>query len=409
MANPAPQVILLGPPGAGKGTQARRLAERLGLAHVSPGELLREAAGAQSAAGDRIRASMAAGELLPDELIDGVVRERLESLHRDQGFVLDGYPRTAGEAGALRAELARLVRLEPRPLVVWLEVPRPELVERLRRRRRDEQRPDDTEAAVARRLEIHDQQAQAVRDALEGWTDLLTIDGDQPAEAITEDLLSAVVGDGPIDVSVTIRPGMPIYTGNPGVGIELARSLDRGDSANVSRLEFGAHTGTHVDAPRHVMPDGAGAGELALEPFIGPCLVADATEVMGRIDVAAIDALVLPASVERVLLKTTNSALWERHEFTSDFVRLNADGAEALVKRGVRLVGIDYLSIGDAPAHVVLLGSRVGVLEGLDLRGVRPGNYFLTCLPVKIAGADGAPARALLWPDQLCNSGSTRS
>jgi arylformamidase len=201
-----------------------------------------------------------------------------------------------------------------------------------------------------------------------------------------------------IDVSVTIRPRMPIYEGNPGVSIDLALAIDRGDPANVSRLELGAHTGTHVDAPRHFLPDGAGADELPLDPFVGPCVVADATRASGPLDAALIDSLDLPLGTARVLLKTPNSRLWERESFTRDFVRLDASGANALIDRGVRTVGIDYLSIGDAGAHTALLGHGVGVIEGLDLRRVDPGNYFLACLPLKIAGCDGAPARALLWP-----------
>jgi arylformamidase len=201
-----------------------------------------------------------------------------------------------------------------------------------------------------------------------------------------------------IDVSVTIRPAMPTYPGDPGVAIELARSIDRGDPANVSRLDLGAHTGTHVDAPRHFLPDGAGAEELPLETFAGPCVVVDATAAVGQLDAALVDSLELPPGSERVLLKTTNSRLWERDSFSPEFVRLNGSGAEALIGRGVRLVGIDYLSIGDAEAHVALLGRGVGVLEGLDLRAVEPGPYFLVSLPLKIAGSDGAPARTVLWP-----------
>ena len=195
---------------------------------------------------------------------------------------------------------------------------------------------------------------------------------------------------GMIDISVTIRAAMPTYPGDPGVAIELAKSMDRGDPANVSRLDLGAHTGTHVDAPRHFLPGGAGADELALELFVGPCVVADA----GRLD-APVD---LPPGTERVLLKTPNSALWDRDEFAPEFVRLDGGGARALVERGVRCVGIDYLSVGDPEAHRALLGAGVGVIEGLDLRAVEPGAYFLACLPLKIAGCDGAPARALLWP-----------
>jgi arylformamidase len=211
----------------------------------------------------------------------------------------------------------------------------------------------------------------------------------------------------PLDVSVTIRPSMPIYAGDPGVAIELAKAIERGDPANVSRLELGAHTGTHVDAPRHFLPDGAGASELALEPFIGPCVVVDARTGSGRLDRPVIDALELPLGAPRVLLKTPNSALWDHDEFIPKFVRLSADGADALVERGVQTVGIDYLSVGDPGAHVQLLSRGVGVIEGLDLRGVDPGEYFLTCLPLKIAGSDGAPARALLWPRHLTPGPST--
>jgi arylformamidase len=191
---------------------------------------------------------------------------------------------------------------------------------------------------------------------------------------------------------------MPVYEGNPGVSIELAQSLDSGDPANVSRLELGAHTGTHVDAPRHFIPDGGGADELALDRFVGPCVVADAAGAVRAIDADTIGSLDLPGGTERVLLKTANSSLWELDFFSRDFVRLDASGANALIERGVRTVGIDYLSIGDAEAHVALLVRGVGVLEGLDLRGVEPGAYFLACLPLRIAGCDGAPARAVLWP-----------
>jgi arylformamidase len=203
---------------------------------------------------------------------------------------------------------------------------------------------------------------------------------------------------GPIDVSVTVRPGMPVYAGDPGVSFELARSIERGDPANVTRLDLGVHTGTHVDAPRHFFAGGPGADELPLDPFVGPCVVVDATAATGRMDAALVRSLDLPARGGRVLLKTPNSQLWERDAFAPDFVRLDGGGAHALVERGARLVGLDYLSIGDRDAHLALLGRGVGVVEGLDLRGVDPGGYLLVCLPLKLAGCDGAPARALLYP-----------
>ncbi len=180
---------MLGPPGAGKGTQAVRLAECLGLVHISPGEILRREIPADSVTGQRISAIMAAGELAPDELIDDVVRDRLEALSPEQGFVLDGYPRTAAEAYSLRELLARRGRLEPRPVTVWLEVPREELVRRLRRRRELEGRADDADEALARRLSVHDAHAGAVRDALDSWTDVVVIDGRPAVDAVTEEIL----------------------------------------------------------------------------------------------------------------------------------------------------------------------------------------------------------------------------
>jgi adenylate kinase len=186
---PPPQVIVLGPPGTGKGTQAAALAEQLGLVHISPGKILRDEATDDSPSGRRIRAIMATGGLVPDELIDRVVRERLAALSPEQGFVLDGYPRTAAEADGLRRSLAQLGRLEPRPLVIWLETPRDELIRRLRHRRVLEGRADDAEDAIARRLATHDAHAHAVREALDGWADVIVIDGNRPADAVTEEIL----------------------------------------------------------------------------------------------------------------------------------------------------------------------------------------------------------------------------
>jgi arylformamidase len=209
--------------------------------------------------------------------------------------------------------------------------------------------------------------------------------------------MDAIPEGPPIDVTVPIRPGMPVYPGDPGVDISLARSIDRGDAANISRLDMGAHTGTHVDAPCHFISGARGASELSVERFLGRCLVVDATAATGPIDADVIRGLELPLGTERVLLRTRNSPLWERDEFATEFLRLDGSGAAAVIDGGVRVLGIDYLSIGDRAAHIALLERDVGVIEGLDLRAVEPGAYFLACLPLKIAGADGAPARALLW------------
>lgn len=197
------------------------------------------------------------------------------------------------------------------------------------------------------------------------------------------------------DISVSIRPDMHVYAGNPGVQLELHESIAEGAIANVSKLELGVHSGTHVDAPSHFIDGAAGTESLPLAALVGPAAVVDATGIDGDIDEDALASLDLPAA-DRLLLKTTNSALWEEPSFTHDFIRLNGSGARYLIERGVRLIGIDYLSIGDEDAHRELLGAGVVPLEGLDLRGVDPGAYQLVCLPLKLEGSDGAPARAIL-------------
>jgi arylformamidase len=195
-----------------------------------------------------------------------------------------------------------------------------------------------------------------------------------------------------IDVSVPVRPGMAVYPGDPQVTLERVASLAGGDIANISRLALGVHTGTHVDAPVHFI-DGAPAVEaLPLDVLLGPARVVDLTSA-DRLDAAAFDGVDLP---ERVLLKTRNSELWKLDSFAEDFLSLTADAARVLVDAGVRLVGIDYLSIGDEAAHGVLLAADVVPIEGLDLRGVEPGEYELVCAPLKLVGSDGAPARVLL-------------
>jgi arylformamidase len=201
-----------------------------------------------------------------------------------------------------------------------------------------------------------------------------------------------------IDITVPIRDGMVHYDRNPEIHLERALSIQAGDTANVSRLDFGVHTGTHVDAPVHFLEGGAGAEALPLEPLIGPAHVVDATSVELALDEAALDDLDLPVGAERLLFKTRNSKLWETDVFTRDFVRLTGDGAAYLLERSVRLLGLDYLSIGDQEAHRLLLGAGVVAVEGLDLRLVEPGPYVLLCLPLKIVGSDGAPARAILLP-----------
>jgi arylformamidase len=198
------------------------------------------------------------------------------------------------------------------------------------------------------------------------------------------------------DVSVPIRPGMIVYAGNPGVELERVDSITEGAHANVSRLELGTHTGTHVDAPLHFLEGAPGSEAIELEPLLGPAVVVDATSVEGDLDERGLASLDIPAGAERVLLKTTNGRLWAGNEFSRDFIRLTGSGARYVIENGTRLVGIDFLSIGDEEAHRELLGAGVVPLEGLDLRAVEPGEYELLCLPLRLEGSDGAPARVVL-------------
>jgi arylformamidase len=199
-----------------------------------------------------------------------------------------------------------------------------------------------------------------------------------------------------LDVSIPIRTRMPIYPANAGVALRRIDAIADGAVANVSAVDLGAHTGTHVDAPNHFLDGAGGVETVALEPLIGPAVVVDATAVDKTLDAAAVAAAGVPAGAERVLFRTRNSQLWEQEEFNEDFVSFDASGARALLDAGVRLVGIDYLSIGDPGAHRALLGADVAVVEGLDLRAVEPGPYQLVCLPLKLVGSDGGPARAVL-------------
>jgi len=191
-----------------------------------------------------------------------------------------------------------------------------------------------------------------------------------------------------IDVSVPVRPGMITYPGDPEVRLERVSSIGDGDVVNLSRLDLGVHSGTHVDAPLHFVDGGPSVERLPLDVLVGPCVVVD-----------GLDPAAVPPGAERVLFKTPKGRLWERAEFSEDFVALDAEAARALVAGGVRLVGIDYLSIGDEDAHRVLLGAGVVAVEGLDLRAVEPGEYRLVCAPLKLEGAEGAPARVLLLRD----------
>jgi arylformamidase len=202
------------------------------------------------------------------------------------------------------------------------------------------------------------------------------------------------------DISVPVRAGGLVYPGNPEISIELRQAIARGAGANVSQVSFGSHTGTHVDAARHFIDDGQPVDEISLEKLIGPAIVIafdDSLESVGARDLEAHDL----GRHKRVLMRTRNSSFITGSEFHQDYTFLAPDGAELLVSRGVELVGIDYLSIeqfhsGHHRTHKTLLQNGVVIVEGLNLADITPGEYDFVCLPLRLEGLDGAPARALL-------------
>jgi arylformamidase len=203
-----------------------------------------------------------------------------------------------------------------------------------------------------------------------------------------------------IDVSVPIRTGMVSWPGDPPPRISHALDMERGDPCTVSLLEMGAHTGTHMDAPAHFVRGGIGIDKMPLDAAIGSARVIPIRDSKS----IKTDELVRHSirRGDRVLFKTHNSDhCWDTDGFVEDFVYLSATAAQYLVERQVRLVGVDYLSVGGFHAdgvetHQALLKAGIWIIEGLNLRRVRPGRVQLICLPLKIAGGDGAPARALV-------------
>lgn len=205
-----------------------------------------------------------------------------------------------------------------------------------------------------------------------------------------------------IDISVPIRTGMPHWPDNPPIVVERIMDIDHGDGANVSKLSLGVHTGTHVDAPLHFTPGAIGIDALPLDALVG---IARVIEIHGdAVAVGELEAANIGRG-ERILLKTRNSpAAWQRSDFVENAVALTAESASWLANRGVMTLGIDYLSVGSyaadngEPVHRALIDAGIIIIEGLDLTAVPAGPCDLVCLPLKIADADGAPARAIVRP-----------
>jgi arylformamidase len=201
-----------------------------------------------------------------------------------------------------------------------------------------------------------------------------------------------------IDVTIPLDANLPTYPGNVPFALEATKRIADGGSSNVSSMRVSLHSGTHVDAPRHFFDTAAGVDGLPLEMLLGRTRV---IEVTTRRGIGPDDLSSIAAEDVRVLLKTHNSRLWGSPEFQPQYTGITQAGARHLVDHGVKVLGIDYLSVEEfkapgAPAHRVLLGGGTIVIEGLNLRDVEPGVYEMFCLPLRIVGADGAPARVVL-------------
>ncbi|MEM0129327.1 MAG: cyclase family protein [Thermoplasmata archaeon] len=204
----------------------------------------------------------------------------------------------------------------------------------------------------------------------------------------------------PIDISMPLAVGMAAFPGDPLFAGEPVRSLARGDGYNVSRISLGTHAGTHVDPPVHFLEGGDPIDRVDLRRLNGPCRVLRIPDGVERIGPAHLASV--PRGTRRLLLRTRNSRRWEESpSFFPDYTALSPEGAQALLARGVDLIGIDSLSIerdpsGTFPVHHAVLGGGALILEGLRLAAAPPGRYELRCLPLRIADGDGGPARAVL-------------
>jgi arylformamidase len=204
------------------------------------------------------------------------------------------------------------------------------------------------------------------------------------------------------DISIPLNPDLPVWPGDPRIVLEQYQTIESGHASNNSKLACGVHSGTHVDAPSHFIKDGITVDQLPLDVLIGPAFVANFPKA-DTVTPDFLEALDLPRETTRLLIKTRNSSLWSEpnHVFNPDFVAINPEAADWIVNRGIRLIGIDYLSIQrykdpEPLTHRILLGAGVIIVEGLCLQNVHAGLYTLICLPIKLAGSEGAPARSIL-------------
>ena len=203
------------------------------------------------------------------------------------------------------------------------------------------------------------------------------------------------------DITVPFKPGMTVWPGHPPFEMVPVSEIAQGKRSNVSRISMASHNGTHMDPPYHFLADGATLDGICLETLIGPADVLHIPDAV-EIDADLLESLDIPEDCQRLLFHTSNSIYWDQDdtEFHADYVGLTTDGAQWIVDRGIKLVGNDYLGVhrydSAIPVHHVLLGANVVVVEGLNLTNIPSGRYRLIALPMKIAGGDGAPVRAVL-------------
>ncbi|MBI3929745.1 MAG: cyclase family protein [Armatimonadetes bacterium] len=207
------------------------------------------------------------------------------------------------------------------------------------------------------------------------------------------------------DVSMAVHPGMPVWPGDPAPDFQAVATLES-DGVRVSRLVLGSHSGTHLDAPAHFLPDASTIDSAPLEALIGPCRLLEVETPSGKITARDLSGHAPFRPGERILLKTSNSLHAGESKFRPDFVALDESAARALAEAGVGLVGIDYLSVEgygceEFPVHLSLLRAGVWLLEGLDLHAVAAGEYTLIALPLKLTGLEASPVRAVLVENGL--------
>jgi arylformamidase len=204
------------------------------------------------------------------------------------------------------------------------------------------------------------------------------------------------------DITLTVSPSLPVWPGHPSIILERIQKIEDGAHSNVSRMAMTVHSGTHVDAPFHFLgSNSATVDQLALKLLTGRAYVIYLPDV-DQITAAVLKGTEIPPRTRRILFKTRNSSYWADNAigFQPNFVGITADAAEYLIERGIKLVGVDYLSVApyknSRPTHEILLKAGVVIVEGLNLSRVSQGRYTLYCLPLKLEGLDGAPARAIL-------------